>query len=72
VTAPVYGDYVDCLSAYTSTAVAENRHGRRVRCIGLDVVDAGDAVDAVFRHTTALKNCQVSCVTPINREQLSK
>jgi len=26
--------------AYTSTAVAGHRHGRSVRCIGLDVVDA--------------------------------
>jgi len=32
----------------TSTAVAGHRHGHCVRCIGLDVVDAGDAV---FRHT---------------------
>jgi len=34
-----------------STAVAGHRHGRRVRCIGLDVVNAVDADDAVFRHT---------------------
>ena len=34
-------------TACTSTAVAGHRHGRRVRCIGLDVVDA------VFRHTAS-------------------
>jgi len=37
--------YTATMSTATSTTVAGHRHGRRVWCIGLDVVDA------VFRHT---------------------
>jgi len=39
---------VGLLGLHVDRSRHEHRHGRHVRCIGLDVVDAGDAV---FRHT---------------------